>query len=132
MDPAAMNALLDAGYGTTRAAHCPASHELALFFGDPRDLGTELASDGGYARVTVTAADWEAAADGEKSTVWMQFPAPTAEWSSAATHWALIASGEVLWDSGPLTEPLEVTGAGDGPLVRATVRFAESIEPEEG
>lgn len=131
MDPAAMNALLDAGCGTTRAAHCPSSHELALFFGDPRDLGTELDSTGGYARVTVSASDWAAASGGEKSTAWMQFPAATAEWSATATHWALIASGEVLWDSGPLTDPLEVTGPGDGPLVRATVRFADSIDPEE-
>lgn len=131
MDTAAMDALLDAGYGTTRATHCPASHELALFYGDPRDGGTELAADGGYARVTVDAADWSAASGGEKTTAWMQLPPTTDAYSSMATHWALIASGEVLWDSGPLTEPLEVTGAGDGPLVRAVVRFADSIIPDE-
>lgn len=131
MDIAAMNACLDAAYGPTAAAHCPTSHELALFYGDPRDAGTELTGDGGYARVTVAAADWDAAADGEKPTAWKTFPAATAEWSDPATHWALIATGEVLWDSGPLVEALEVTGAGPGPQVRAVVRFAESIIPDE-
>lgn len=129
MDIAAMNALLDAGYGTTRAAGCPASHEYALFYGDPRDGGVEI-SGGGYARVTVAAADWNAAADGEKSTVWLQMADSTDEWSSEATHWALL-DGSTLWDSGPLVEALNVTTAGDGPLVRATVRFADSIVPEE-
>lgn len=125
-----MNALLDAGYGTTRAAGCPSSHDLCLFYGDPRDGGTELDSDGGYAPVTVAAVDWNAAVDGEKSTDWLQLPTTTGEYSSEATHWGL-RNGGVLWDSGPLTEPLNVTGAGDGPLIRATVRFADSINPEE-
>lgn len=124
-----MNALLDAGYGTTRAAGCPASHEYALFYGDPVNGGVEI-TGGGYARITVAAADWNAAADGAKSTDYMQMAATTDEWSSEATHWGLINSGD-LWDSGPLAEPLVVTAAGAGPLVMATVRFATSIIPEE-
>ncbi len=130
MDIAAMNAMLDAAYGTTRAAHCPGDHDLALFYGDPRDGGTELDPTGGYARVTVDDSDWNAAASGEKSTGWVSFPAPTDAWSDEATHWALF-DGVTLWDSGPLDSPLEVTGAGPGPLVRVTVRFATSIVPEE-
>lgn len=130
MDIAAMNVLLDAAYGTTRAAGCPASHELALYFGDPRDGGVEI-TGGGYARVTVLAADWLAAADGAKSTNWLTMAAVTGEWSSEATHWGLL-DGVTLYDSGPLATPLVVTTAGDGPLVRATVRFADSIVPEEG
>lgn len=124
-----MNALLDAGYGTTAAAHCPVTHDLALFYGDPRDLGVEI-TGGGYDRVAIAAADWSAAADGEKSTALMTFPDTTDEWSSEATHWALY-DGTDLWDSGPLTAPLEVTGAGAGPKVRVIVRFADSILPDE-
>lgn len=129
MDIAAMNALLDAGYGTTRAAGCPSSHQLALFYGDPNFGGVEI-SGGGYARVTVNAADWNAAANGEKSTDWLQMADATDEWSSEATHWGLL-NGSTLWDSGPLAEPLVVTTAGTGPTIRATVRFADSIIPEE-
>jgi hypothetical protein len=129
MDIAAMNALLDAGYGTTAAAGIPTSHDLALFYGDPKFGGVEI-TGGGYARVTVADSDWLAAANGEKSTRFMEFPATTDEWSSEATHWALF-DGADLWDSGPLAEPLDVTGVGSGPLVRVTVRFADSIIPEE-
>lgn len=126
-----MNACLDAAYGTTRAAHCPSQHDLALYFGDPRYGGVEI-TGGGYARVTVGAADWDLAEDGAKSTVnWLQFPAPTDEWSSEATHWGLIDEDGELWDSGPLADTLVVSGAGSGPLVRVTVRFADSITPEE-
>lgn len=131
MDLAAMNACLDAAYGTSRAAHCPASHQLALFFGDPNYGGVEI-SGGGYERITVGAADWDAAEDGAKSTAnWLQFPDATDEWPSEATHWGLYDDDENLWDTGPLAGTLNVTGAGAGPLARITVRFADSIVPEE-
>lgn len=130
MDIAAMNSLLDSGYGTTRAAGCPSSHELALFYGDPKFGGTEMASVGGYARVTVDETDWLAAADGEKQTALLQLPDTTDEWPDEATHWGLL-DGSTLWDSGPLAVPLVVTGSGPGPIVRATVRFADSITPQE-
>lgn len=128
-----MNSHLEASYGPNRAAARPSSHEYALFFGDPRDGGTEI-TGGGYARVTVDGdTDWLAASGGAMSTDWLQMPATTDEWSSTATHWALIYndSGDVLDDSGPLADPLNVTGAGAGPQVRATVRFSDSIVPEE-
>lgn len=129
-----MNTILDSIYGTTRAAGCPSEHELALFYGDPRDDGTEI-TGGGYARVTVDEADWAAADDGAKSTTdFVVFPDATDEWSSEATHWALF-DGSVLWSSGVTVDedggPLNVTGAGPGPLVRPTVRIAESITPNE-
>lgn len=135
MDIAAMNAVLDAAFGTTRAAHCPSSHTLSLYFGDPTDGGTELTSDGGYAAITVAAADWNAAADGAKMSDWLQFPTATDEWSSEATHWALL-DGSDIWASGPVRDvlgdvPLVVSGAGPGPEFRAVVRFADSITPDE-
>lgn len=129
MDVAAMNAILDASFGTTRAAHCPSSHQLALFYGDPRDLGTELDATGGYARTTVAAADWLAAADGEKSTVTKTLATPTGEWSSEATHYALFDGSGYLWDSGPLTSALTVTGPGPAPQARITVRWADAVDP---
>lgn len=128
-----MNSHLEASYGPNRAAARPSSHEYALFFGDPRDGGTEI-TGGGYARVTVDGdTDWNAAADGAMSTVLLQLPSTTDEWSSTATHWALFYddSGDVLDDSGPLDIELNVTSAGAGSQARATVRFSDSIVPEE-
>lgn len=133
MDETAMDSHLAASYGPTRAAHRPDSHEYALFYGDPLFGGVE-ASGGGYARVTFDAdTDWEAASGGAMSTVWKSLPTTTGEYDSELTHWALIYDdgGDVIDDSGPLVEALNVTAAGDGPLVRATVRFADSIVPEE-
>lgn len=128
-----MNSHLEASYGPNRAAARPSTHEYALFYGDPRDGGVEIAG-GGYARITVDGdTDWEAAADGGISTVQLQLPATTDEWSSEGTHWALIYDdgGDVIDDSGPLAEPIVVTGAGSGPLVRAEPRFADSLLPDE-
>lgn len=133
MDIAAMNSHLDASYGPTRAAGRPDSHEYALFFGDPRFGGVEI-TGGGYARVTVDGdTDWLPAADGAISTSLLQLPDATGEYDSEATHWGLLYDdgGDVLDDSGPLAETLNVTSAGTGPLVRATVRWADSIVPEE-
>ena len=129
-DTAARNASLDNDYGTTRGPNAAASHALALFNGDPLVDGVEL-SGGGYARVTVLAADWAAASDGMKSPTNPQtFPATTAAWPNPATHWALYA-GSVMWDCGPLTEPLEVTGPGPGPTVGITVFYDETVVPPE-
>lgn len=128
-----MNSHMEASYGPNRGANRPSTHEYALFFGDPRDGGVEI-TGGGYARVTVDGdTDWEAAADGGISTVQLQLPATTDEYSSEATHWALFYDdgGDVLDDSGPLIEPINVTGVGSGPLVRAEPRFADSLVPNE-
>lgn len=135
-DTAAMNASLNNDYGATKGPNAPASHELALFDGDPMidaldGGGVEVAALDcpGYARVTLANdAGWLAAADGmKKRAALAQFPATTGEWLTPVTHWALIASGGVVWDCGPLTEPLEVTGAGDGPEVAVTVFYDDSV-----
>lgn len=133
MDIAAMNSHLESSYGPNRGALRPDSHEYALFFGDPRFGGVEM-TGGGYARVTVDGdTDWLPADEGEMSTAWLQLPSTTGEYDSEATHWALIYDdgGDVIDDSGPLADTLVVTGAGDGPTVRATVRWADAIVPEE-
>jgi hypothetical protein len=137
-DVAAMNASLDNDYGTTRGPNAAASHELALFNGDPMiDVadggGTELTAldNPGYARVTVSPADWLPAANGRKDlTSPKQLPATTGEWLESPTHWALIAAG-VMWDCAPLNEPLEVTGPGAGPLVSVTVFYDDAVVDDD-
>lgn len=134
MDEAAMNSHLAASYGPDRATARPASHEFALFFGDPMYGGVEI-TGGGYARVTFDGdTEWDGVpSGGAYSTIWKSLPSTTGEYDSEATHWALIYDdgGDVIDDSGPLVDTLNVTSAGSGPLVRATVRFADSITPEE-
>ncbi|WP_067428547.1 phage tail fiber protein [Nocardioides jensenii] len=130
-DVAAMNASLDNDYGTTRGPNAPAEHELALFSGDPMDGGVEV-SGGGYSRVTVTEADWAAAADGEKSLLeTVEFPPTTDEWEDDVTHFALIAAGEVMWDCAPLADDLVITGPGTGPAITITLFHADVLEPQE-
>lgn len=141
-DMAAMNASLDNDYGLTHGPNAPDSHDLALFDGDPMlfdddgvtPLHAELdaTTAPGYGRVTIpNDAAWAAAADGAKALAagTVQLPAPIDAWVEAS-HWALIADG-VMWDCGPLTEVLEVTEAGDGPLVAPVVFYDDSVEPPD-
>jgi len=136
LDPGAMSKSLDNDYGTTRGPNSAASHQLALFFDDP-SLSTNPTdveiTGGGYARVTVNPADWLPADAGRKELATpAQFPATTAEWLESATHWGLYGSDGVWWDYGPLGEPLEVTGAGDGPLVMPVVFYDDSVATDAG
>lgn len=129
-----MNSHLEASYGPNRGALRPSTHEYALFFGDPAEAGAVEASGGGYARITIDGdTDWNPADGGAITSDLMQLPDTTDEWDVDPDYWALIYDdgGDVLDDSGPLSEPLNVTGAAAGPRVRATVRFANSITPEE-
>ena len=129
-DVGAMNASLDNDYGPTRGPNSPPAHQLALFVGDPFDEGVELdpAAAPGYARVTVLPAAWPPAEDGIKATD-VQLPPVTDEWADAPTHWALYGSdGATMWDCNPLSEPIDVTGPGDGPVVTVTIFYDESVE----
>ena len=139
-DVAAMNRSLDNDYGTTRGPNAAASHQLALFDGDPMldpidGGGTELSAvdNPGYARVTINPADWAAAVNGMKElTAPKEFPDPTAQWLSSATHWALIETGEIFWDVGPLTDALEISGASTtGPLVNIAVFYEDAVVNDE-
>jgi len=127
-DVAAQNASLDNDYGTTRGPNAAASHSLALFDGDPMDVGVEITGPG-YARVTVPASDWLASADGAKTlTAPKQFPDATDAWPSV-THWGLYA-GAVLWDCAELIESVEVTTASPGPKVSVTVFYDTALNEE--
>lgn len=140
-DTAAMNASLDNDYGATKGPNSPSSHQLALFVGDPQiaeedDGGIEISSvnNPGYARATVpNDATWAPAEDGFKKTVdSIEMAAPTAAWLDEPTHWALIASGEVVWDTGPFLEPMQITGSSVDPiLVNPVVFYSDSIIEEE-
>lgn len=137
-DTAAMNRSLDNDYGTTRGPNAADSHLLALWDGDPMlDVseggGVEVVG-GGYARVTVLPADWLPAVDGRKALAApKQFPTVTAEWPEGAEYWALIDGGDgvTMWDCGPLTEALEVTGPGPGPLVTVAVYYDDAVTETE-
>lgn len=139
-DTAAMNASLDNDYGDDRGPNAAAYHLLALFAGDPMlDVvdggGEELTSvdNPGYARVTIDPSDWLPAANGRKDlTGPAEFPATTGEWAESPSHWALFApDGTTCWDCGPLTEPLDVTGAGSGPLVSVSVFYDDAVSVDE-
>lgn len=122
------NQILDAWLGTGRAAGTPDSYDLELWAGDPRDDGSLEVSGGGYAAQTVDADDWGPADGGQTSTTaFVQFPDATAEYSDTATHYVLrdTTTDEVAFCA-PLGEPLDVTGAGDGPGIRPTVFFADA------
>lgn len=126
---AVQNAWLDLylrGIGTH-----PASLQLALFFGDPSNGGTELTSDGGYARVTIADTDWAAADAGSSVAGPIDFADATDAWSDTATHWCLVTAGGDLGPSGALTDPLVVTGAGAVSLTSITVFFADTVIPDD-
>lgn len=115
-------------YGTNAAADAPSSHDLHLFNGDPMLDGVEVTGDG-YAAVQVDPADW---VDDESEAIvaLVTMPAPTGAWD-IATHWALEGSDGLWWDCGEFATPLNVTGAGDGPLVRVPIFYADAITEED-
>lgn len=136
-DMAARNASLNNDYGVNRGPNAPASHQLALFYGDPMFLpedggGVEVVGNG-YARQTVLPADWLDADQGRKTlAASKQFPNTTAEWPDTVTHWALFAAdGVTMWDCGPLAEPFDVTGAAAGPIVSVTVFYDSDVDDFE-
>ena len=125
-DIVAMNASLANDYGATHGPNAPEEHELAIFDGDPSVEGVEVAEQ---PRATVTNdAGWADPENGQVARVVpVQMPDATAAYD--ADYWALIAGG-VMWDYGPLTEPLEVTEAGPGPLVSPVIFYDESVGTE--
>ena len=126
----AMNKSLDNDYGTTRGPNAAASHQVALFAGDPLEGGVEATTGTcpGYARVALTnGAAWGASVDGIKSTVApVQFPNATAEWTDTLTHFALY-DGATLWDCAPLDEPIDVTASGAGPAVLLSIFYSDTV-----
>lgn len=105
----------------------PNDFELALFDEDPDLDGVEL-SGNGYARGTVTTADWNPADEGSKSTVPLPVGSPTGPWETA--RWAgLYDPVLAAWaDIVPLEEELDVTDAGPAPLVTITVFYDTNLD----
>lgn len=105
----------------------PNPFEVALFTGDPDLGGVELAGNG-YARGSVDTGDWNPATDGVKTSDPCPFPAPTGAWDTA--HWVGLYDPVVgAWaDVVPLAEPLDVTGAGDGPSVAISIFYDNNLD----
>lgn len=128
----AMNQVLGLCFGTTRGSGAPDSFQVGLFSGDPIDNDIDLveltdADCPGYARASLDSDDFDAPADGAIAAS-VTFPDTDGEWSRAATHWGLFDPvTSFWWDCNELAEPLEVTGAGDGPLVVVTVQYDNSL-----
>lgn len=105
----------------------PNPFELALFDDDPDLGGIELAGSG-YARGTVTAADWNPAAEGKKVTDPIPVGAPTGAWNTA--RWAgLYDPVAAAWaDVVPLEEELDVTDAGAPPTISIAVFYDTNLD----
>lgn len=119
LDVAAMNTSLDNDYDALDV-------EVALFVGDPNNGGVEVTDVDcpGYVRFDSPFADRSAAANGRKRICAATFTADSA-WALEPTHYQLFA-GSVGWDNGGLSEPLEVTGAGE-PVVLVDVFYDDSV-----
>lgn len=103
----------------------PNPFQVALFDGDP-DLGGEELAGNGYARPSLDTTDWSPAADGVKTSAPVTFAAATGAWETA-THVGLYDATEAAWaDVVPLAEPLDVTGAGDGPTVAVSIFYTDN------
>jgi hypothetical protein len=99
--------------------------QVALFDGDP-DAGGEELSGNGYARASVDTGDWSPAADGVKESDPIAFADATGAWETA-THVGLYDATEAAWaDVVPLVEPLDVTSAGDGPVVTLAIFYNDN------
>lgn len=113
-------------YGASRGAGSSATHELALFTGDPRTGGTELTATGGYARVSITndGTNWPAPSGGMILGADQTFAASSGAWSDTATWWVLYAvdSGEMA-DGMPLDDEIDVSVTGETPRVRPRIFY---------
>lgn len=119
-----------ANFGSSRLTGAPAILYVNLrrHATDPATvLGTEPDSTGGYARVAMNNndADWTFTTTGGSNAAEIRWPAATAEYSitDPLNQWVLtdnsaIGSGEII-AFGALSTPIDVTGAGDVPVIAA-------------
>lgn len=105
----------------------PNPFDVVLFTNDP-DLGGVELSGNGYAPGSLDVADWNPADGGVKSSDPRPVGAPTGDWETAL--WVgLRDSVTGAWaDVVPLAEPLDVTGAGDPPLVVVSVFYDNNLD----
>lgn len=116
IDVAAQNASLDALLGDGHAAGIPDAWEMAIFNADPTNGGTELTSDGGYARAAVDndTANWPDAALGVKASVGQSFGTSTDAWSDDGQYLVLYDAADhtTAWFYAPLDDPIIVPVTG--------------------
>lgn len=112
LSTAYQNKWLDALLGSGHAANMPASVTAHLYTDDPGQGGVELASDGGYAPLTLSNNDtnFPPASAGEKTSADLAFTF-TGPASDVAT-WGVISDGTDLIIGGPLSSAVNATGAG--------------------
>jgi len=107
---------LDNDYGSSAGGKAPASHQVAIFNGDPTAGGTELTGTSGVSRLSVTndGTNWpDSVSDVKSNGVKLDHTASTGAWASSGDYVALIdpVTSEI-WDyKGPIP-PISVTGAG--------------------
>ena len=116
LDTAAQNAVLDSILGDGAGASMPSSFEVALFNGHPLLGGTELTSDGAYARVTIAndTATWPDASSGAKLSAVVVFATSDDAWSDTASHYLLFdaADSSTRFFAGRLSDEVNVSDAG--------------------
>lgn len=125
---AAQNASLANDYGANKGPNAASSLEVALFTDDPSLGGTELTSDGGYARVTVAndGTTWpDAPSAGSITSATVTFAAPTGAWSDTAKWFVLYdaADSTTAWDAQELTQEVDVLDAGPAVPIQMTVYY---------
>lgn len=130
---AAAEASLNMSYGDDRGPLAPDTLEIALYSGDPAFDGVELNDTDcpGYARLTVANDNttWLPAADGEKRSVLLTFPA-TDQWTRAATYVQIYDAGsDQPWDSSELGEPMTLPeDFEDGPQIQIVLFYDTNFE----
>lgn len=84
--------------------------EVALYADLPTDPANELDATGGYARASVSAADW--VQDGTQASMAVAFADATDAWLDQPVFWGWLVDDVLLFFE-PLLDPEEVTGAGE-------------------
>lgn len=126
-DVAAMTKALRCSLGPDRSAVAPDAFEVVLFTDSESTVEADPTDCPGYERADLDSDDIVDFADGAV-TIPVQFGAVSGEWQTGIQSvglWDPVA-GE-MWDCVGLAEPLEITGAGDGPLVVVIVQYETSL-----
>lgn len=113
--------VLDSMFGVDHSSAMASSHTVHIYTGNPYDGGVEITGPG-YAAVSVdNDATWPAADTDATKSIDVTFPDPTDAWDDGGC-WVLTADDTddiAAWEF--FDAPLEVDGAGDGPVVTVTV-----------
>lgn len=127
-DVAAQTKALRFCFGVDRSALAPDAFEVKLFADADGTVELDAADCPGYVPADVLSDDITDFADGQV-TIPAQFADAAGAWTTSvqsAGLWDPVA--EEMYDVVELAEPLDVTGAGDGPLVVLTVFYDNNFE----